>query len=65
MPELRSPGKTEQLFWGAHDVGDMYLVVSSVEHIRAFTRHFDDLIRHAEIGAHEVAGWIERLAAGV
>ncbi len=46
-------------------VGDMYLVVSSVEHIRAFTGHFDDLIRHAEIGAHEVAGWIERLAAGV
>ena len=29
-------------------VGDMYLVVSSVEHIRAFTRHFDDLIRHAD-----------------
>lgn len=30
-------------------LGNMYLVVHSVEHIRALTGHFDRLIRHAQI----------------
>jgi hypothetical protein len=42
-------------------VGQMYLVVSSVEHIRGLTRHFDDLVRKAAVNAHETAAWIRRL----
>lgn len=36
-------------------VGDMYLVLNATESVRALTRHFDNLIRAAEITAHEVA----------
>ncbi|MBE7185251.1 MAG: helix-turn-helix transcriptional regulator [Methylobacterium mesophilicum] len=36
-------------------VGDMYLVLNATESVRALTRHFDNLIRAAEINAHEVA----------
>ncbi|MDF2366548.1 helix-turn-helix domain-containing protein [Sneathiella sp.] len=31
-------------------IGNMYLLVNSVEHIRALTAHFDGLIRSAEVG---------------
>ncbi len=30
-------------------VGEMYLVLNTTEHIRALTRHFDNLIRHAVV----------------
>ncbi|MCO6050099.1 helix-turn-helix transcriptional regulator [Mesorhizobium sp. RP14(2022)] len=36
-------------------VGDMYLVLNATESVRTLTRHFDNLIRAAEINAHEVA----------
>ncbi len=36
-------------------LGDMYLVVNSVEHIRALTTHFDRLIRIARVGPDRVS----------
>jgi transcriptional regulator with XRE-family HTH domain len=42
-------------------VGDMYLVVNAVEHIRALARHFDALIRLSSVNPHEVSGFIRRL----
>jgi transcriptional regulator with XRE-family HTH domain len=39
-------------------LGQMYLVVNSVEHIRALTRHFDDLIRVAKIDARQSAEYV-------
>ncbi len=35
-------------------IGDMYLVVNSIDHIRALTTHFDQLIRHAHYGPDRV-----------
>ncbi len=37
--------------------GDMYLVLNATQPVRALTRHFDNLIRAAEINAHESAGF--------
>lgn len=42
-------------------IGDMYLVMNQVEHIREFTRHFDNLIREAEVGPDRVAEWVRAL----
>ena len=36
-------------------VGDMYLVLNATEPIRTLTRHFDNLIRAADVNAHEAA----------
>ncbi|MCC2112295.1 MAG: helix-turn-helix transcriptional regulator [Hyphomicrobiales bacterium] len=44
-------------------LGDMYLVVNSVEHIRGLTRHFDGLIRMAEIPPDRVAAFVAGLSA--
>lgn len=46
-------------------VGDMYLVLNATEPIRTLTRHFDNLIRAAEVNAHEAAAFARRLAAEV
>ena len=43
-------------------VGDMYLVLNATQPVRALTRHFDQLIRAAEINAHEAAGFARELA---
>lgn len=43
-------------------VGDMYLVLNATAPIRTLTRHFDNLIRSAEINAHEAAGFARQLA---
>ncbi|HHZ07661.1 MAG TPA: helix-turn-helix transcriptional regulator [Rhizobiales bacterium] len=43
-------------------VGDMYLVLNATEPIRTLTRHFDQLIRAAEINAHEAAAFARALA---
>jgi transcriptional regulator with XRE-family HTH domain len=43
-------------------VGDMYLVLSAAQPIQKFTRHFDNLIRAADINAHEAAGFTRQLA---
>ncbi len=42
-------------------LGDMYLVVNSVEHIRALTTHFDGLIRVAHYGPDRVTERISEL----
>lgn len=41
-------------------LGDMYLVVNSVEHIRALTTHFDSLIRIAHVGPDRVSDRISQ-----
>jgi len=43
-------------------VGDMYLVLNATQPIRTLTRHFDNLIRAAEINAHETAQFCRQLA---
>jgi transcriptional regulator with XRE-family HTH domain len=42
-------------------VGEMYLVLNTIEHIRALTRHFDNLIRHAVVASNESADFIRGL----
>ncbi len=42
-------------------VGEMYLVLNTIDHIRALTRHFDNLIRNAVVGANESAAYIRAL----
>jgi len=41
--------------------GNMYVVFNSTEHIRALTRHFDDLIRAAMVQPRDVFDYIGRL----
>ncbi|TYR32427.1 helix-turn-helix transcriptional regulator [Mesorhizobium microcysteis] len=43
-------------------MGDMYVVLNAIEPVRTLTRHFDNLIRAAEINAHEAAGFARSLA---
>jgi transcriptional regulator with XRE-family HTH domain len=43
-------------------VGDMYLVLYATEPIRTLTRHFDNLIRAADVNAHEAAAHARMLA---
>lgn len=43
-------------------VGDMYLVLNATATIRKLAAHFDQLIRAAEINAHEAAAFAARLA---
>lgn len=42
-------------------VGDMYVVINTLEEIRALTRHFDRLIRNAEVNPHESAHVVQAL----
>lgn len=44
-------------------VGEMYLVLNAVQPIRTLTRHFDNLVRAAEVNAHEAADFAASLAA--
>jgi len=44
-------------------IGDMYLVVNSVEHIRALTQHFDRLIRIAKVSPDKAGASIGRYLA--
>jgi len=46
-------------------LGDMYLVSRSTEHIRALTRHFDELIRAAVMQPRELVEYVVRLARDV
>jgi transcriptional regulator with XRE-family HTH domain len=43
-------------------VGGMYLVLNATDPIRTLTRHFDNLIRAADVNAHEAASFTQRLA---
>jgi hypothetical protein len=42
--------------------GDMYLVLNATSAVRTLTRHFDNLIRSAEINPHEAPAFAARLA---
>lgn len=42
-------------------VGGMYFVYNTTDHIRALSRHFDDLIRAASVQAHEIGDYLEKL----
>lgn len=42
-------------------VGEMYLVLNAIDHIRALTRHFDNLIRNAVVSANASAEFIRAL----
>jgi transcriptional regulator with XRE-family HTH domain len=44
-------------------IGQMYLVLSSRELIVTLTAHFDELIRHAAVQAHEVWVYLRELAS--
>jgi transcriptional regulator with XRE-family HTH domain len=44
-------------------VGEMYMVLNATEHIRALSRHFDNLIRHAVISSNESAAYLATLKA--
>jgi len=46
-------------------VGDMYLVLNATSAVSTLTRHFDNLIRSAEINPHEAARFASRLAAEI
>lgn len=43
-------------------MGDMYVVLNAAEPVRRLTRHFDNLIRAADVNAHEAAGFARSLA---
>ena len=43
-------------------VGGMYLVLNAISAVRSLTRHFDTLIRSAEINPNEAASFAARLA---
>ncbi|MEN8831474.1 MAG: hypothetical protein ABF285_01810 [Pacificibacter sp.] len=42
-------------------LGDMYLVINSVEHIRELTNFFDNIIRHAVVGPDRSSAWLKAL----
>jgi len=46
-------------------VGDMYLVLNAPNTIRTLTLHFDNLIRAAQVNAHDAAAHARKLAAKV
>jgi transcriptional regulator with XRE-family HTH domain len=43
-------------------VGDMYVVLNATQPIQALTRHFDNLIRVADVNPHEAAAFARNLA---
>lgn len=43
-------------------VGGLYLVLNATQPVNTLTRHFDQLIRSAEINAHEAADFIRGLS---
>ncbi|MTH97662.1 helix-turn-helix domain-containing protein [Roseibium sp. RKSG952] len=42
-------------------LGQRYLAFSATSHVRLFTSHFDDLVRHAQIRSHEAGGFVRGL----
>ncbi|MDN2568027.1 helix-turn-helix domain-containing protein [Aquibium sp. A9E412] len=45
-------------------VGGLYLVLNGTQPIQTLTRHFDSLIRAAEVNAHEAAAYVAGLSRG-
>jgi len=46
-------------------VGQMYLVFNTLEHVRVFTAHFDDLVRSAVVQPTEIVDYLRKLLAQV
>ena len=44
-------------------MGDMYVVLNAADAVRQLTRHFDNLIRAADVNAHETAAFARQLQA--
>jgi transcriptional regulator with XRE-family HTH domain len=44
-------------------IGDMYLVLTGTEHVRALAGRFDDLIRSSVVQPSDVVIWLRRLSA--
>jgi transcriptional regulator with XRE-family HTH domain len=44
-------------------VGDMYLVLNATQPVQTLTRHFDNLIRAADVNPHEAAAFARSLGA--
>lgn len=42
-------------------LGDMYMVINAVEHIRDLTKHFDSVIRISEISPDKTSDWVRSL----
>ncbi|MCB1000028.1 MAG: helix-turn-helix transcriptional regulator [Acidimicrobiales bacterium] len=42
-------------------LGQMYLVLTSTEHVRTLTTHFDDLVRGAVVHPHEMSDYLAEL----
>lgn len=42
-------------------LGQNYFVLNTVPHIRSLIHHFDDLVRHTKIHAHEMADFLKQL----
>ena len=42
-------------------LGDMYMVINAVEHIRDLTKRFDNVIRIAEVSPDKTAQWVREL----
>ena len=42
-------------------LGQLYLVLTSVEHVRTLSRHFDPLIRDADVQPTSVVNHLQRL----
>lgn len=45
-------------------LGDMYMVINSVEHIRQLTRRFDAAIKASVVSPDLTAGWLRQLRVG-
>ena len=44
-------------------LGQTYLVFHSTDHIRALTRHFDQIVRGATVQPNEIVGYLQKLLA--
>jgi hypothetical protein len=44
-------------------LGQTYFVFHSTDHIRALTRHFDQIVRGATVQANEIGGYLQNLLA--
>jgi transcriptional regulator with XRE-family HTH domain len=44
-------------------LGQTYFVFHSTDHIRALTRHFDQIVRGATVQPHEIGGYLQNLLA--
>ncbi|CTQ75844.1 helix-turn-helix domain-containing protein [Roseibium alexandrii] len=51
--------------WAALYLGQRYLTFSNTRHVQLFSRHFDDLVRHALVRSHEASDFATKLSRGI